>query len=105
MVLFGHWCANRARIHTTPHGVPLSSYNSSASAINAMFMMLNIFCISALRAARPALTIPAIQYTIYVLVGFSYGPQEVKIFGSDILPIPGCLVVKGLASPLMSHKL
>jgi hypothetical protein len=44
--------------------------------VNAIFMMVNIFGINALRAARPALTIPSIQYTIYVLVGFSYGPQE-----------------------------
>lgn len=79
MVLFGHWCGNQARKHTTPAGAPLKiahGYNSSASAINAIFMIVNIFAINTLRAARPSVTIPSIQYTIYVLVGFSYGPQE-----------------------------
>src|SRR3954468_15750938 len=79
MVLFGHWCANQARKHTTPVGAPPKialGYNSSASAVNAIFMIVNIFGINTLRAARPSLTIPSVGYTVYVLVGFSYGPQE-----------------------------
>ena len=79
MVLFGHWCANQARKHTTPAGAPLKvalGYNSSASVVNAIFMIVNIFGINVLRAARPSLSIPSVGYTIYVLVGFSYGPEE-----------------------------
>lgn len=79
MVLFGHWCGNQARKHTTPAGATAqiaNGYNSSASTVNAIFMVLNMFGISTLRAARPALAIPAVSYTIYVVVGFSYGPQE-----------------------------
>lgn len=39
-------------------------------------MIVNIFGINALRAARPILMIPSVGYTIFVVVGFSYGPQE-----------------------------
>jgi hypothetical protein len=79
MVCLGQWAGIKARQHTTPPGAPASvayGYNSSASAVNAIFLMFNIFCISVLRAIRPALYIPGIQYTIFVIVGFIYGPQE-----------------------------
>jgi hypothetical protein len=79
MVCLGQWAGIKARQHTTPPGASpavANGYNSSASAVNAIFLMFNIFCISVLRAIRPAFTIPGIQYTIFVMVGFVYGPQE-----------------------------
>ena len=79
MVCLGQWAGVKARQHTTSPGASLAiaeGYNSSASAVNAIFLMFNIFCISVLRAIRPALYIPGIQFTIFVLVGFVYGPQE-----------------------------
>lgn len=74
MVLFGQWCGIKARQNTTKGGVQLG-YNSSAAAVNALFLMLNIFGINALRAARPVVSIPAVGYNIFVLLGFTYGPQ------------------------------
>lgn len=79
MVLFGQWLGVKARIATTPANatvVEAYGYNSSASAINAIFMIFNIFGINTLRAARPALSIPAVQYTIFIMIGYVYGPQE-----------------------------
>ncbi|KUJ22759.1 uncharacterized protein LY89DRAFT_637035 [Mollisia scopiformis] len=85
MVTLGQYCGIKARQHTTPANAPLAianGYNSSASAVNAIFFMINIFAISTLRAARPAFSIPAIQYTILICVGFAYGPQEPTISAS-----------------------
>ena len=79
MVLLGQWLGVKARIATTPANATLAEaygYNSSASAINAIFMIMNVFGINALRAARPALSIPAVQYTIFILIGYIYGPAE-----------------------------
>jgi Putative ER transporter, 6TM, N-terminal/Fusaric acid resistance protein-like len=83
----GQWAGIKARQHTTPPGASpavANGYNSSASAVNAIFLMFNIFCISVLRAIRPALTIPGIQYTIFVMVGFIYGPQEPTVHHSQL---------------------
>lgn len=50
--------------------------------MNAIFLILNIFLINTLRSIRPSLTIPSIQYTIFTIVGFVYGPQESTEAGS-----------------------
>jgi hypothetical protein len=79
MVLLGQWAGIKARQHTTPPGASLEvalGYNSSASVVNALFLMLNVFGINVLRAARPSLSIPSVGYTVFILVGFVYGPQE-----------------------------
>jgi hypothetical protein len=39
----------------------MQGYNSSASVVNAIFLMINIFGINVLRASRPAFGIPAIR--------------------------------------------
>jgi hypothetical protein len=68
MVLLGQWAAIKARQHTTPVGASaaaMQGYNSSASVVNAIFLMLNIFGISVLRASRPAFGIPAIRKTLH----------------------------------------
>lgn len=79
MVLFGQWLGIKARIATTPPNASpavANGYNSSASAINAIFLIINVFGIHTLRAARPMFSIPAVQYTIFIMIGFVYGPQE-----------------------------
>lgn len=79
MVLLGQYAGIKAREATTaPKNLssPAYAYNSSASAVNAIFLMLNVFLISVLRAARPVFGIPSIQYIVFVMVGFTYGPLE-----------------------------
>ena len=73
------WAGIKARQHTTPPNAPSSvalGYNSSASVVNAMFLMLSMFGINTLRASRVSLKIPAIHFTVFTLVGFTYGPQQ-----------------------------
>src|SRR5690349_17440657 len=78
MVLLGQWAGIKARQHTTAVGAPPDvalGYNSSASVVNALFLLFNLTGINALRAARPMFSIPAVVYNIFVLIGFTYGPQ------------------------------
>jgi hypothetical protein len=82
MVTLGQYCGIKARQNTLPANATLAEatgYNSSASAVNAIFLIVNIFGISVLRAARPAFSIPGIQYTVFMCVGFSYGPLQPNI--------------------------
>jgi len=69
MVLLGQWAAIKARQHTTPVGASaavMQGYNSSTSVVSAIFLMINIFGISVLRASRPAFGIPAIRKTLHI---------------------------------------
>jgi hypothetical protein len=64
----------RARINTTPPGGPPTGYNSSASAVCAIWFMFQIYCVNYLRASRPQFQFPAIIYSIFAIVSMSYGP-------------------------------
>jgi hypothetical protein len=44
----------------------MQGYNSSTSVVSAIFLMINIFGISVLRASRPAFGIPAIRKTLHI---------------------------------------
>ncbi|KFY97139.1 hypothetical protein V498_02242 [Pseudogymnoascus sp. VKM F-4517 (FW-2822)] len=85
MVLLGQYAGVNFRQNTTPVGASgdiALGYNSSAAAVNALFLMLNIFGINTLRAARPVFNIPAVGYNIFVLLGFTYGPQMTTVASS-----------------------
>ncbi|MCJ1283988.1 hypothetical protein MMC26_003319 [Xylographa opegraphella] len=79
------YCAVQARIHTTPvpsvtssgpaPGAPTSSYNSSASAVCAIWLFVNIFAANSLRFSRPQLQFPVIIYSIFANVSSTYAPQ------------------------------
>lgn len=85
MVLFGQWLSVKARQNTTSPDAPIAiaqGYNSSAAAVNAIFLIVNVWGINVLRAARPIFSIPSVVYTVFVVVGFVYGPQEYSEFRS-----------------------
>ena len=65
----------KARAHTTPTGVPLGGYNCSASAVCAIWLMLQIYFINVMRAARPQFQFPAILASIFSVVSMTYGAQ------------------------------
>jgi len=77
-------CAVSARQHTTPTPAPTSvgesgsaqaaEYNSSASAVAAVFMFMTIYIANVVRAKRPLLTLPTIQYIIFTLIASLYAP-------------------------------
>ena len=73
--LLALFCAIKARAHTTPPGAPSIGYNSSASAVCAIWLILQIYIINVLRAARPQFQFPAILGSIFVVVSLTYGTQ------------------------------
>lgn len=72
--LLSLYCATQARLHTTPAGLPLLGYNSSASAVCAVFLFVQVYFVASIRSARPQLQFPAIVYSIFVNVSLTYGP-------------------------------
>ncbi|KAI7312325.1 hypothetical protein KC315_g12015 [Hortaea werneckii] len=71
--LLALYCGTQARKHTTPPGRPLAGYNSSANAVLAIWLMVQIYLINVVRAARPQFQFPAIIYSIFVIVSSTYG--------------------------------
>ncbi len=85
IALLAIYCSVQARAHTTPVRPPSSSgpspgasvvgYNSSASAVCAIWLFFNIYLANTLRASRPQLQFPVIVYSIFVNVGLTYAPS------------------------------
>ena len=73
--LLALFCVTKAREHTTPPGVPPVGYNSSASAVCAIWLIIQIYLINVLRASRPQFQFPAILCSIFVVVSMTYGTQ------------------------------
>ncbi|KAI9744784.1 MAG: hypothetical protein M1818_001709 [Claussenomyces sp. TS43310] len=71
--LLGLWSGTKARLHTTPAG-STAAYNSSQSAVCAIWLFANIWFVNVLRAKIPALQFPVIMYSIFTNVSFTYGP-------------------------------
>lgn len=73
--LLGLWSGVQARKHTTPPDskVPIL-YNSSQSAVCAIWLFANIWFANTLRAKFPALQFPVILYSIFTNVAFTLGP-------------------------------
>ena len=79
------YCAVQARIHTTPvstkssdgptPGASTYSYNSSASAVCAIWLFANILAANSLRFSRPQLQFPVIIYSIFANISSTYAPQ------------------------------
>ncbi|MCJ1401597.1 hypothetical protein MMC11_004813 [Xylographa trunciseda] len=79
------YCSVQARTHTTPvstkasdgpaPGAPTYTYNSSASAVCAIWLFASIFVSNSLRFSRPQLQLPVIIYSIFANVSSTYAPQ------------------------------
>lgn len=72
--LLALYTATQARIKTSAPGTPPTAYNSSASAVCAIWFMFQIYLVNYLRASRPQFQFPAIIYSIFAIVSMSYGP-------------------------------
>ncbi|KAL6721682.1 hypothetical protein ACLMJK_000786 [Lecanora helva] len=78
------YCATQARAHTThappptangpTPGTRLAPYNSSASAICAIWLFVQIYAISVARAACPHLLFPVIMWGIFTNIASIYAP-------------------------------
>lgn len=80
------YCAVEARAHTSPPqpkpsggapspGAQVAGYNSSASAVCAIWLFFNIYVANLLRASRPQLQFPVIMYSIFTNVASTFAPQ------------------------------
>ena len=79
------YCSVQARAHTTSSvkttgngpspGAAVSTYNSSASAVSAIWLFFNIYLVNTLRASRPQLQFPVIVYSIFANVTSVYAPN------------------------------
>ena len=85
IALLSCYCSVQARLHTsatvsstTSIGVSGSAqaveYNSSASAVSAVWLFFNICVSNALRFSRPQLQIPVILYTIFANISVGLVP-------------------------------
>ncbi|KAL8808256.1 MAG: hypothetical protein Q9200_004348 [Gallowayella weberi] len=89
IALLSIYCSVQARAHTSPQpsagpksssggpspGAAVASYNSSASAVCAIWLFFNIYVSNTLRASRPQLQFPVIMYSIFTNVASTYAPQ------------------------------
>ena len=71
------YCSTQARNHTTKGAIPdpSDSYNSSASAVSAIWLFFNSWISSTIRVAYPSFNSAAILYIIFLIVTSTWGPQ------------------------------
>ena len=79
------YCSVQARAHTSPSvkptsngpspGAAVTTYNSSASAVCAIWLFFNIYLVNTVRASRPQLQFPVIVYSIFANVASVYAPN------------------------------
>jgi hypothetical protein len=84
IALLGIWSGVQARLHTTTVG-STARYNSSQSAVCAIWLFANIYFVNVLRAKLPALQFPVIMYSIFTNVAFTYGPMFPTIEAGETL--------------------
>lgn len=72
--LLALYCSTTARANTSAPGTPPTAYNASASAVCAIWLMVQVYLVNYLRSARPQFQFPAIVYSIFAIVSMSYGP-------------------------------
>jgi len=91
VALLAMYCCIQARIHTTPEnrpgsggagttgtpapGAQTATYNSSASAVAAIWLFVQIYIVNTVRARNPQFTIPGIVACIFANVSMVYAPQ------------------------------
>lgn len=85
------YCCVRARVNSTADtkpgtggpgtsglaskGAATAEYNSSASAVAAVWLFAEIYAISVLRARMPQYTIPSVMLAVFFNVSMAYAPQ------------------------------
>jgi len=67
------WSGVKARQHTTVPGAPPQRYNSSQSAVLAVWLFFQIYFVNAIKAKFPQLAFPTIIYAIQVNVAATNG--------------------------------
>jgi hypothetical protein len=68
------WSSVQARLHTTPAG-SVDPYNSSQSAVCAVWLFFQIWFVNTIKAKFPQFAFPVIMYSILVNIAATYGPR------------------------------
>lgn len=81
--LLGIWTGVQARKHT--QGAIPTTYNSSQSAVCAIWLFANIYFVNVMRAKVPALQFPVIMFSIFTNIAFTFGPLFTTITQGESL--------------------
>ncbi|KAI1871436.1 uncharacterized protein JN550_004430 [Neoarthrinium moseri] len=72
------WSSLQARLHTESRplnpGSGLPPYNSSQSAVSALWLFVSIWFVNTLRAKQPTLNVPVIVFSIFANISATYSP-------------------------------
>ncbi len=86
------WSSIQARINTShPAPSPPSAtlarapYNSSQSAVCAVWLFVNIWLVNLIRAKLPSFNLPAIVYSIFVNIAATNGPALTNVAQAEAL--------------------
>ena len=74
LALLTMYSSVKAREHTEQG--PTSAYNSSASAVGAVWLFFQIWLVHTFRAKYPQFQFPVVMYSIFANVSSIYAPQE-----------------------------
>ncbi|KAJ5752596.1 hypothetical protein N7520_009513 [Penicillium odoratum] len=83
LALLTMYCSVKARQHTQNGST--SSYNSSASAVSAVWLFFQIWLVHTFRAKYPQFQFPVVLYSIFANVSSIYAPQEKNMASSIAL--------------------
>ncbi|KAL1960341.1 hypothetical protein VTO42DRAFT_8301 [Malbranchea cinnamomea] len=76
LCFLGVFCAVKAREHTTPPGGSLDGYNSSASAVSAIWFIFDIWLGNTIRTFWPVkLQLPMIAFSIFSAIAMTRAPR------------------------------
>jgi hypothetical protein len=68
-------------------GAQTTQYNSSASAVAGIFLFVQIYAISVLRARLPQYTIATVMYAVFANVSMTYAPQFASMSQAKTLAV------------------
>ncbi|KAH7109407.1 hypothetical protein B0J13DRAFT_579029 [Dactylonectria estremocensis] len=88
MSLLALWSSIQARIHTsppTPQGTAIvpPPYNSSQSAVCAVWLFANIWVVNLVRAKLPSFNLPAVIYCILINNSTTFGPMTATTMAAE----------------------
>ncbi|KAF2011468.1 hypothetical protein BU24DRAFT_398014 [Aaosphaeria arxii CBS 175.79] len=73
--LLSLWTGIKARENTTKADAPPQAYNSSQSAVLAVWLFFQIWLVNTMKSKFPQMVFPTIVYAIFAMVSATYGPQ------------------------------
>lgn len=106
--LFALWCA----IHARAANAPPNGYDASGSTVCAIWFMIQVYLVNALRSSRPQFNFPCINYNIFTMIAVAQaGPtystiQQAEAFINLLLQacLTGFALAWGVALLILPHS-